>query len=170
MFLVIRADKASFEKGIQRMRSFVVKVSEDINWGEGRKLFAGKRKNFRFRLIVPLAGVKKYILSRTITITLYSRENSETWEFISSNSSFPFQIFFTFLVLSRNNNLYTLATSIFLFLLLPPIFPRSRIILERISQKLPLVSRLYTHPFSFPFEKLREERRDARAVKLHRFL
>lgn len=47
VFLVIRTDKASFEKGIQKMRSFIVKVSRDINWGG--KLFAGKRKNFRFR-------------------------------------------------------------------------------------------------------------------------
>lgn len=74
VFLVIRTDKASFEKGIQKMRSFIVKVSRDINWGG--KLFAGKRKN-GMHLIVPLAG-KKYILSRTITIILYSREHSET--------------------------------------------------------------------------------------------
>lgn len=33
VFLVIRTDKASFEKGIQKMRSFIVKVSRDINWG-----------------------------------------------------------------------------------------------------------------------------------------
>lgn len=75
VFLVIRADKASFEKGIQRMRSFVVKVSGDINWGEGGKLFAGKRKNFRFRLIVPLAGVKKvYTFENDYDNSLLSRE------------------------------------------------------------------------------------------------
>lgn len=77
VFLVIRTDKASFEKGIQKMRSFIVKVSRDINWGENYSLGKGKTSAFGMHLIVPLAG-KKYILSRTITIILYSREHSET--------------------------------------------------------------------------------------------
>lgn len=75
VFLVIRPDKASFEKGDSKDALVHCESRGNVNWGE-YKNYSKKRKTSAFdALIVPLAS-KKYILSRTITIILYSREHS----------------------------------------------------------------------------------------------